>query len=251
MIVGETGRCRRSSSGISTSPSPIEGGHCAAIISAGPPGAGKSTALRERHLVDTSYRYLDADIVKDELLRRAIADGHYADLLSTTLADAHPIAPRELAALVHAESTEVIDDVREVCLQRRENVVIEGTLQWGPQGGILMAQLSARDYTDVRIVDVEVPASIAHEQAVRRWWEGRIRGISGQDRMGGRFTPPAAVARLYEQGSVSRCAAHARAAFESTLAAAITQVTLIHIDRRLGAEPLVSRRVDGKLVEGR
>lgn len=49
----------------------------------------------------------------------------------------------------------------------------------------------------------------------------------------------------------ARCAAHARAAFESTLAAAITQVTLIHIDRRLGAEPLVSRRVDGKLVEGR
>ncbi|NHU45176.1 zeta toxin family protein (plasmid) [Rhodococcus opacus] len=153
--------------------------------------------------------------------------------------------------MVHAESTEVIDDVREVCLQRRENVVIEGTLQWGPLGGILMAQLSEHDYTDVRIVDVEVPASIAHEQAVRRWWEGRLRGISGQDRMGGRFTPPAAIARLYETGSVSRCAAHARAAFESSLAAAITQVTLIHIDRRLGAEPLVSRRVDGKLVEGR
>lgn len=121
----------------------------------------------------------------------------------------------------------------------------------GPLGDILMAQLSEHDYTDVRIVDVEVPASIAHEQAVRRWWEGRLLGISGQDRMGGRFTPPAAIARLYEKGSVSRCATHARAAFESSLAAAITQVTLIHIDRRLGAEPLVSRRVDGKLVEGR
>jgi hypothetical protein len=229
---------------------PDRDGRCAAIISAGPPGAGKSTALRERHLVDASYRYLDADIVKDELLRRAIADGHYADLLSTTLADTHPIAPRELAALVHAESTEVIDDVREVCLQRRENVVIEGTLQWGPLGDILMAQLSEHDYTDVHIVNVEVPASIAQEQAVRRWWEGRLRGISGQDRMGGRFTPPAAIARLYEEGPVSRCAAHARAAFESSLAAAITRVTLIHIDRRLGAEPLVSRRVEGKLVEG-
>ncbi|MDV7243446.1 MULTISPECIES: hypothetical protein [Rhodococcus] len=55
---------------------PDRDGRCAAIISAGPPGAGKSTALRERHLVDTSSRYLDADIVKDELLRRAIADGH-------------------------------------------------------------------------------------------------------------------------------------------------------------------------------
>lgn len=114
-----------------------------------------------------------------------------------------------------------------------------------------MAQLSEHDYTDVRIVDVEVPAPIAQEQAVRRWWEGRLRGISGQDRMGGRFTPPAAITRLYENGPVSRCAAHARAAFESSLAAAITQVTLIHIDRRLGAEPLVSRRVEGKLVEGR
>ncbi|WP_213576391.1 zeta toxin family protein [Rhodococcus sp. USK13] len=204
---------------------PDRDGRCAAIISAGPPGAGKSTALRERHLVDTSSRYLDADIVKDELLRRAIADGHYADLLSTTLADTHPIAPRELAALVHAESTEVIDDVREVRLQRRENVVIEGALQWGPLGDILMAQLSEHDYTDVHIVDIEVPASIAQEQAVRRWWEGRLRGISGHDRMGGRITPPVAIARLYEEGPVSRCATHARAAFESSLAAAITQVT--------------------------
>ncbi|MDI9940652.1 zeta toxin family protein [Rhodococcus sp. IEGM 1351] len=228
---------------------PDRDGQCAAIISAGPPGAGKSTALRERGLVDGSYRYLDADRVKDELLRRAISDGHYAELLSTVLADSHPIAPRELAALVHAESTEVIDDVREVCLQRRENVVIEGTLQWGPLGDILMAQLSEHAYTDVRIVDVEVPASVAHEQAVLRWWEGRRKGISGQDWMGGRFTPPAAIDILYENGPVSRCAAHARAAFESSLAASITQVTLIHIDPRLGDEPLVSRRIEGKLVE--
>lgn len=229
---------------------PSRDGHCAAIISSGPPGAGKSTALRERHLVEGSYRYLDADLVKDELLRRAIGDGHYSDLLSTVLADSHPIAPRELAALVHSESTEVIDDVREICLQRRENVVIEGTLQWGPLGNILMAQLSEHEYTDVRIVDVEVPAALAHEQAMLRWWTGRLAGNSGQDRMGGRFTPPAAIDTLYRDGPVSRCAAHARAAFESSLAAAIPQVTLIQIDRRLGADPLVSRRVDGKLVEG-
>ena len=49
----------------------------------------------------------------------------------------------------------------------------------GSARGILMAQLSEHDYTDVRIVDVEVPASIAQERAVRRWWEGRLRGISG------------------------------------------------------------------------
>ncbi|GAB6919772.1 hypothetical protein JCM9803A_02220 [Rhodococcus erythropolis] len=229
---------------------PSRDGQCAAIISSGPPGAGKSTALRERHLVEGSYRYLDADLVKDELLRRAISDGHYSDLLSTVLADSHPIAPRELAALVHAESTDVIDDVREICLQRRENVVIEGALQWGPLGNILMAQLSEHEYTDVRIVDVEVPAPVAHEPAMLRWWEGRLKGSSGQDRMGGRFTPPAAIDALYRDGPVSRCAAHARAAFDSSPAAAITQVTLIQIDRRLGVEPLVSRRIEGKLVEG-
>ncbi|KAF0957719.1 zeta toxin family protein [Rhodococcus sp. T7] len=229
---------------------PDRDGQCAAIISAGPPGAGKSTALRERHLVDGSYRYLDADIVKDELLRRAIADGHYAGLLSTVLADSHPIAPRELAALVHAESTDVIDDIREVCLQRRENVVIEGTLQWPPLGDILLAQLGEHDYTDVRIVDVEVPASVAHEQAVLRWWAGRLAVIAGQDEMGGRFSPPAAIDGLYREGPVSRCATNARATFDSSLAAEITRVTLIHIDRRLGAEPLVSTRVEGKLVDG-
>ncbi|MDG3010322.1 hypothetical protein G4X40_09170 [Rhodococcus sp. D2-41] len=46
---------------------PVRGG-LSAMISAGAPGAGKSTALRARAPDLDGYRILDADIVKDALL---------------------------------------------------------------------------------------------------------------------------------------------------------------------------------------
>ncbi|MBP1054937.1 hypothetical protein J6397_33035 [Rhodococcus qingshengii] len=74
-----------------------------AIISAGVPGAGKSTMLGRYVDGLSEYRLLDADIVKVPLIERALADGIYDDLLSRRLDDGYPIAPMELAALVHRE----------------------------------------------------------------------------------------------------------------------------------------------------
>ncbi|MGV9747951.1 zeta toxin family protein [Rhodococcus zopfii] len=128
-----------------------------ALITAGPPGAGKSTLL-SRQIADLQdYRRLDADEVKDHLIRQAVTDGIYGDLLERPLADGHPIAPRELAALVHHESTALIDQIRRICTDRQENVLIEGTLRWPDHGQHLLAELAAADYTSVRVIGVEVP----------------------------------------------------------------------------------------------
>ncbi|WAM19527.1 hypothetical protein [Rhodococcus sp. JS3073] len=79
------------------------------------PGAGKST-LPHDHIPDLDgYRSLDADVAKDHLIEQALRDGDYAEILGTELADGAPLAPRELAALVHDESTALIDQIRRDC----------------------------------------------------------------------------------------------------------------------------------------
>lgn len=99
-----------------------------AIITAGPPGAGKTSSLQAEVADLARYRILDADIVKDYLIEQAVADGIYDDLLHHELADGHLIAPGELAALVHDESVQLIERIRQICVGRRENLVIEATL---------------------------------------------------------------------------------------------------------------------------
>lgn len=58
-----------------------------AIITAGPPGAGKTTAVRTSVPDLDEYRVIDSDEVKDELIRKALQDGVYDDLLAEVLAD--------------------------------------------------------------------------------------------------------------------------------------------------------------------
>ena len=105
-----------------------------AVLTAGPPGAGKSTLLALFADELEGFRQLDADVVKDFLIEHALEDGIYDDILSTILPDGATLAPREIASLVHEESTRLIDQIRELCVERRENVIIEGTLSWPGHG---------------------------------------------------------------------------------------------------------------------
>lgn len=193
---------------------PLQEGR-SAVITAGPPGAGKSTLLTQQIADLHGYRRLDADVVKNYLIGQALEDRIYDDLLDHTLTDGHPLAPGELAALVHNESTMLIDTIRELCLSRRENILIEGTLSWPGYGLRIMGELAAAEYTRVQIVGVEVPAALAHEQALERWWSARQAWICGDDEFGGRYTPPAAIDSCYGGDKDSKCARNALAAFHS------------------------------------
>lgn len=182
-----------------------------AILTAGAPGAGKSTLLRD-HIPDLDgYRSLDADVVKDHLIEQALRDGDYAELLGTELADGAPLAPRELAALVHDESTALIDQIRRLCLDRGENVLIEGTLRWPGQGPKVYEELVRANYTSLRVIGVEVPRDTAHEQALSRWWHRRLAWHADPTLLGGRFTPPAAIDDCYDDDPMSKCARNAQA----------------------------------------
>jgi len=158
------------------------------------------------------------------------------------LPDGRPLRPRELATLVHRESTQVLDMVQQRCIEAGENIVIEGTFRWDGLGARLLTELGGAGYTDLTIVDVEVTCDTALERAQVRWWTGRT---DPDNELGGRFTPTAAITSLYPDGEArSICARNARAAFDHPLAAVIESMTLFVDDYTTGThvESTATRR---------
>ncbi len=199
-----------------------------ALATAGPPGVGKSSSIDRLRLAGQGWRVLDADVIKDYLLRDAVACGVYDDLVDRTLPDGHPVLPRELATLVHSESTILLDAITEICMARGENIVLEGTFSWPGLGPRLLTDLAVAGYEKFTILDVEAPAEITRARALARWWHGRLDAINGGDPFGGRFTPGFVIDALYiEDTEVTICAHNARTAFEHVLAAEIPTVELL------------------------
>ncbi len=180
-----------------------------AIVTAGPPGSGKTTLLGKQVPTLMHYRILDADVIKDDLIEDALSSGIYNHLLGQKLADGYGISPRELAPLVHKESVRVIEQIRQICVAKGENVVVEGTLTYVRQGEIIYKQLAKWKYSSVEVFGVEIGQAAAHAQALSRWWDGRQRWISKRDRLGGRFMPPGYIDRCYSGTTHSVCSANA------------------------------------------
>jgi hypothetical protein len=126
-----------------------------AVVTAGPPGAGNSTFVSGSDFV--SYLRIDPDEIKDILLSHAQAAGYFGDATGLLLSDGQAVSPRELASRVHRASTKVADIVRLNAMRQRENVLIEGTLQWLPLAKQYAGELAYYDYEHLRIVDIEVP----------------------------------------------------------------------------------------------
>lgn len=182
-----------------------------AIVSAGPPGAGKTTYLRDEGLLPQTFRDLDADVVKDLLLEDGLARGRWGDLLAHALPDGNPLRPAELAPLVHRESNAIIDVLRRRAIRLGESVVIQGTLGWNGTPDALLAELTPAGYERLTIVDIEVGEDEAMQRARERWWRGRIDPAS---RLGGRFLPQVAIRQLFDGAGGSHCASHAQLLFE-------------------------------------
>jgi dephospho-CoA kinase len=176
------------------------------VVTAGPPGAGKSAAVRGEPSF-LGYRDIDADDFKDELLRDAQGQGDLTKWLGRGLCDGRPVSERELSGYVHAESTIIASTMRERCLAAGENIIIQGTLSDDTQPREIVEELDRYGYSDLIIVDVEVPQEKAIERALERWWAERV---SLKDGIGGRFISPETIANQWAPGQTkSICAANA------------------------------------------
>lgn len=206
----------------------IEKDGLAALVTAGPPGAGKSTMVSEMHLPGTGWRRIDSDDIKVQLLEAARQDGIFDAILSRRLEDGYPIMPNELASLVHNESVFLADLFIERCLDEHENVVIEGTLSWEGLPSRYARLLELNGYSNVTILDVEVDCATALEKAYTRWAEGRVEVINGARHGGGRFTPREAITYLYDPtGRFSRCNENAVDFFKSDGVSGFDEIELI------------------------
>lgn len=193
---------------------PLRGGSMM-LVTAGPPGAGKSHWVGQ-HTDINDYLRIDPDEIKDLLLGEAEQVGLLKDAQGITLSDGRPITSRELSGRVHEASNKVAALVLRRSLARRENVVLEGTLSWAPLAAVYAADLLDHEYEYLHIVDVEVPPGLALEGAIARWWAGR----TGSDPLGGRFLSKASVHSFYDEPvhnqRRSRCTAVADALYEYT-----------------------------------
>ncbi|MBO0652724.1 zeta toxin family protein [Streptomyces triculaminicus] len=184
-----------------------------AIVTAGPPGAGKSSVLPgvQERLSSEGWRQVDPDAFKDKLLEQALEDGSFSRMVPEGMGQpGEQFFPREMAALVHHESGMISDKAMEMALQSGENVVIDGTLaneQWSNQ---LVDMLDKNGYS-VHVVDVETSQDVAQERVNGRWQgpyeEVQEKAAQGQDvskELGGRWVPNEVVGYMYPDGNGGR-----------------------------------------------
>lgn len=210
------------------------------VVTAGPPGAGKSSILTTA-VRDLSTRLvIDADVAKTYLAPWCAEQGYYTDLLGAPLPDGGTLRPLELSPLLQTVSTEVCNAVRRTALANRLDVVIEGTMASPAYGERLLQSLTKADYDRLHIVSVKADRDIAGRRAVERWWEGRTK----DPQVGGRLVLPETIDRAYPTGrEQSACRANARtlAATIRSGGTAVEHVTLAEYDNgapaRLDADP--------------
>ncbi|WP_369745639.1 zeta toxin family protein [Paenarthrobacter sp. AMU7] len=158
-----------------------------AIVLAGPPGAGKSTAqaalIQATRTQPEHWLPINADDFKDELLQQARQDGSYdsylvPDEVRALEAAGEKFYPRELAALVHTESSILAKKARNEALEAGMNVIIDGTLGNEKQARILLDRLQAAGY-DVLVADVETTQNVSEARTMGRWERGYLDAENG------------------------------------------------------------------------
>lgn len=223
----------------------------AAIVTAGVPGAGKTSRLNA--IADAGYRRIDPDEIKDILLARLETVGLLDVRHRHVLTDGKSVSPGELAGWVHNASTEAANRVRAVSLYYGENFVMEGTLSWHELPRTYVDELAMHDYERLTVLDIEVPLSVAVEQSKDRWWLGRRSGrIRHNVELGGRFISEAAVKGFFAGArTASACAANARELYRDANEAGIESELLIVSRTAGGAEYRACLTSDGHVEPSR
>lgn len=224
-----------------------------AIVLAGPPGAGKSSArkklIADMGSSDEDWRDLNADDFKDQLLLRAAQDGSIDRELAPAGTEA--LTPRERASLVHEESSLLMKQERGRAISRGENVIIDGTLANEPKAFDTLDMLQRSGYT-VDIIVVDGPKPVTKARAEHRWRTEHLESLKADatatERLGGRAVPPGFIDKLYEDDGQSICSGIAKRVAEAN--ANVVSFQRYAVDRPEAAPELVEKYT-GKREDGR
>lgn len=236
-----------------------------AILMAGPPGAGKTGALREALKIaghSGPIRRIDADHIKDEFIVASLRDGTFHSLLVPPeikeLAEAGDIFhPRELATLVHSESAFFAERLADRAVHDRQSFILDATMQNQDRAVERVTTLKEAGY-QVSIVEVMCSRDQALQRTYDRWLAGRElaqRAASDpaagwNDALGGRFTPPDFVKGLFTGPDADSSGPHA-AARRAMAEAGADRLIRYRVDPGRAApvlDAVFTRRKDGTIT---
>ena len=191
----------------------------AVLLTAGPPGAGKGTALqmlRDRQGDDTElgqalgrvhgadpgqYVVLDPDQFKEAIIRHRGGPTLPADAYQ--LPGGRHLAPAELASLLHRESSFLQDTFERWARSEGYNLPYDATMKNMDKTRALLGDLAREGYSARVTLSVEVPLQACLEQNALRWETGRGAFERGEDSYGGRMVPESFIRALYAHSADS------------------------------------------------
>ncbi|WP_228989847.1 zeta toxin family protein [Streptomyces sp. DH8] len=189
----------------------------AVLLTAGAPGAGKSTVQHRlgswqsedselgRLLTSTHGLRLEDYVVLDpDEFKRALFEAGGLPRLSperTALSFGRELTPAEMSGLLHREASYLRDQVQEWARAEGCNLLLDATLANEADSTTLLGALARDGYDQRVILSVEVPLETALTQNASRWQTGRIAHEQGEDPYGGRMAPQEMIRALYAKNT--------------------------------------------------
>lgn len=152
-----------------------------AIMLAGPPGAGKGT-IRAHITQETGQRFViaDPDEFKELLIEDANRRGWLDELIPDEAREAgFTLAPMELSALVHEESSHLARRVRTAAINQGANVVVDSVMARELPALQQARALESHGYV-IEVVSVQVPQELSQARILQRWAQRSTEPLGGR-----------------------------------------------------------------------
>ena len=231
-----------------------------ALITAGPPGAGKSSARRDRVPKEEEHlwRFIDADDFKKRLVKKLQQSGEYESMIPPAvgerIAAGERFAPGEFASLVHEESSMLARQARLRSLNRGERVVLDGVNGSDRKLREKVEELAKTGYSSVEIIAVDGPKAVTRARVEHRWNKSFDAYLAGDEDAGydARYVPEHISDAIYREGDErSSCAkAVAKCVRQGPVDDLRVQAFVHIVDRADGAPELwrtYEQREDGRV----
>ena len=196
---------------LNTAP-PVElGEQQVAILLAGPPGSGKSSARRALFeasddqitggLNPSDFVTIDADTIKEQLLNQAQQDGSLQNFLIPPEArhlqnQGETFCNLDFASHVHEESSLIADNARQTAIEQRRNLILDQVCSNPTKTRALIDKLATQGYS-IRIIEIHAEKEFSQESVYKRYLRDYENGQA-------RYVPHPVIDSIYNPDDTSK-----------------------------------------------